>query len=91
VTRPSAPADGEPTSFREVARGGLDRVHAAVERDDWTGAADEARRLKRIFAAESGRFGPIPSQVFDGVLAACMARDREELADFTDLVGEMFP
>lgn len=91
MTRPSARADGEPTSYREVARGGLERVRALVEQDDWTGAADEARRLKGIFAGASGLFGPIPSQVFDGVLAACMSRDHDELDDFTDLVGEMFP
>ncbi len=91
MNRPSARADGGPESYRDVARGGLDRVLSLTGAGEWAAAADEARRLKRIFAEAAGSFGPIPSQVFDGVLAACMARDPDELADFVELVAEIFP
>lgn len=91
MNRPSAPADDEPTSYRDLARGGLERVLASTGGGDWDAAAAEARRLKVVFAEAAGRFGPIPTQVFDGVLAACMARDPDELTDFVELVEEMFP
>ena len=91
MTRPSAPADGEPTSYRDLARGGLGRVLALSGDGEWEAAGAEARHLKVVFAEAADRFGPIPSQVFDGVLAACMARDADELSDFAELVGEMFP
>lgn len=91
MTLPSARADGEPTRYRDVARGGLDRVLALAGAGDWNGAAEVSRELKRVFAEAAGRFGPIPSQVFDGLQAACLARDAEELDDFADLVVEIFP
>lgn len=91
MTRPSASADGQPTSYRELARGGLERVLVLSRGGEWDAAGAEARRLKGVFAEAADRFGPIPSQVFDGVLAACMSRDADELTDFAELVEEMFP
>lgn len=91
MSHPSAPADGEHPRYREVARGGLERVLELVGRHDWAAAADEARAVKRVFTQAADLFGPIPSQVFDGVLAACAARDADELADFVELVEEIFP
>jgi hypothetical protein len=91
VSHPSAPADGEPLRYRDVARGGLSRVVELAGRDDWPAAAEEARGLKDVFREAADRFGPVPAEVFDGLLAACMARDPDELGDFAELVEEMFP
>ena len=91
MSLPSARADGEPARYREVARGGLARVRSLSGLGDWDTAAEEARFMKRVFAEATGRFGPVPSQVFDGLLAACLACDAEELNDFAELVEEIFP
>lgn len=91
MSAPSAAADGEPIRYREVARGGLARVVELSGRDEWGAAADEARELKRIFREAADRFGPVPSEVFDGLLASCLARDGDELGDFAELIEEMFP
>lgn len=91
MSLPSARADGEPTRYREVARGGLARVTSLSDAGHWDVAAEEARALKRVFTEAAGRFGPIPAQVFDGLLASCLARDADELRDFADLVEEIFP
>lgn len=91
MSPPSARADGEPLRYREVARGGLDSILRLCGAGEWAAAADEARGLKRVFAEASVVFGPVPAEVFDGVLAACLARDPDELGDFAELVVEIFP
>lgn len=91
MSPPSARADGEPTRYRDVARGGLERVLELSGRGEWPQAAEEARTLKRVFRDAADLFGPVPSDVFDGVLAACLARDADELGDFAELVEELFP
>lgn len=91
MSPPSARADGEPTRYRDIARGGLERVLELSGRGRWAEAADEARTLKGVFRDAAGLFGPVPAEVFDGVLAACLARDQDELGDFAELLAEMFP
>jgi hypothetical protein len=59
--------------------------------DDWAEAAEVARGLKRLFAEAAAVVGPVPSEVFDGMQAACLARDGEELDDFVALAVEIFP
>ena len=74
-----------------IAHAGTGLVAAladAARRDD---AAREARELKRFFAATPDELGPVAIEAFDGLLAASMARDRDELEDFVDLVEALFP
>lgn len=91
MTSPSARADDDPRSYRDVARAGVDRVRSLSDEGEWIEAAEVARGLKRLFAEAEPRLGPIPVEVFDGVQAACLARDREELDDFLGLAMEVFP
>lgn len=91
MSLPSARADGEPISYRDVARGGLDAVLGEAAGGDWAAAADRAREVKRVFRDAADLFGPVPGDAFDGLLAACIARDADELGDFAELVEELFP
>jgi hypothetical protein len=91
VRPPSARADGEPVSYRDVARGGLEAVLGEAARGDWVAAADRAREVKRVFRGAVDLFGPVPGDAFDGLQAACLARDADELTDFAELVEELFP
>ena len=56
----------------------------------WDEGTAQARHLKRFFSATGMGLGPIAGQAFDGLLAASLAREPGELADFVDLVAEMF-
>lgn len=92
MTSPSATAGGgSGRSYRDVARGGVDRLVALSRAGAWPEAVDVARSLKATFTEAAGVLGPIPPEVFDGALAACLARDAEELDDFLDLAREIFP
>lgn len=91
MSPPSARADDDPGTYRDVARAGIDRVRSLADGGGWDEAAEVARGLKHLFADAAARLGPIPIEVFDGVQAACLARDREELDDFLGLAGEIFP
>lgn len=91
MSAPSARADDGPGTYRDVARAGVDRVRSLADGDDWAEAAEVARGLKRLFAEAAAVLGPVPSEVFDGMQAACLARDGEELDDFVALAVEIFP
>jgi hypothetical protein len=66
-------------------------VAALADEGRWAEAADEARDLKRLFGATPDELGPVVIAAFDGLLASAIARDRDELQDFVDLVEAMFP
>lgn len=92
MSSPSARAgDDDATNYRSVARAGIDRVRSLADEGDWTEAAEVARRLKRVFGEAAAVLGPIPFEVFDGMQAACLARDSDELDDFVALAVEIFP
>ena len=78
-------------SYGEVARAGTGLVARLASEQRWTEATLQARHLRRFFAATGMDLGPIAAQAFDGLLAASMARDADELDDFTELVAMMFP
>lgn len=80
---------GAPT-FGEVALAGTALVSASADAGRWDEAAVQARHLKRFFDEVGIELGPIAAQTFDGLLAAALARDADEVRDFVDLVGEMF-
>lgn len=83
---------GESTPrYGEVARSGTRLVSALADRAMWDEAAIQARHLKRFFGVTGTSLGPIAEQTFDGLLAACLAREPEELQDFVELIAEMFP
>jgi len=86
VTR--APA--RPT-YRELATAGTGLVAALADEGRWDEAAEEARDLKRLFGATPDELGPIVIDAFDGLLASAVARDRDELQDFVELVEALFP
>lgn len=82
-------ADAPPT-YGDIARAGTDLVASLSGDGRWDEAAVQARHLRRLFAATGMSLGPIAAQAFDGLLAATLARDPDELRDFVELVGEMF-
>ena len=47
--------------------------------------------MKRLFGATPDELGPIVIDAFDGLLASAVARDRDELQDFVELVEALFP
>ena len=84
------PAASRPT-YREVAHRRHRPGRALADAGRWgRGGGGGARDLKRFFAATPD--GSARSrQAFDGLLAAALARDRDELEDFVDLVEALFP
>lgn len=89
TTDAPAPAEGAAT-HGDIARAGTALVAGLAGQGRWDDAAAQARRLRAYFFATGMELGPIAPQAFDGLLAASLARDPEELADFVDLVAEMF-
>jgi len=87
---PEAARDAPPT-FGEVARWGTGVVEGLAREGRWDEAAAQARHLRAFFAREGGHLGPIAAPTFDGLLAAVLARDADEVGDFTALIGEIFP
>ncbi len=87
---PGAPADRPPT-FGEIARSGTAVVEGLAGEGRWDEAAGQARHLRAFFGREGGHLGPVAAPTFDGLLAAVLARDAAEVADFTALIGEIFP
>jgi hypothetical protein len=87
---PPAPRNGPPT-FGEVARWGTAVVEGLAGEGRWDEATGQARHLRSFFAREGGHLGPMAAPTFDGLLAAVLARDPDEVADFTALIREIFP
>jgi hypothetical protein len=84
-------AQDAPPTFGEVARWGTAVVEGLGREGRWDEAAAQAGHLKAFFAREGGHLGPIAAPTFDGLLAAVLARDLEEVDDFTALIREIFP
>lgn len=89
MSRPS-PEVRRPT-YRDVARRGLDDVEALAGAGRWEEAATRAGELTAVFRAARAHLHAVAGEAFDGLLAAARARDEDELADFADLVRELFP
>ncbi len=89
--RAAEPARDAPPTFGELARGGTELVKGLVADGRWDEAALQARHLRAFFAREGGHLGPVAAPTFDGLLAAVLARDPDEVGDFTALIGEIFP
>lgn len=85
-----APASADPPTVGEVARDGVALVEGLAAGGRWDEAAAQATHLARYFAREGIRLGPITADAFDGLRAAALARDPDELADFVELLREMF-
>jgi hypothetical protein len=83
------PSAAAPT-YGDVARAGTGLVAALAGGGRWADAVVQSRHLKRFFTATGMDLGPIAAQAFDGLLAASLARDPDELGDFVELVAEMF-
>lgn len=83
--------NGGPPTFGEIARWGTAVVGGLAAEGRWDEAAGQARHLRAFFAREGGHLGPVAAPTFDGLLAAVLARDPAEVADFTELIGELFP
>ena len=89
---PATPqSDGPTPTYGDVARVGTAVVAALAADGRWDDAVVQSRHLRTFFARTGFRLGPIAVQAFDGLLAACMARDMDELGDFVELVQEIFP
>ncbi len=89
TTDAPAPAERAPT-HGDLARAGTALVARLAEEGRWEEAAGQARRLRAYFFATGMELGPVAAQAFDGLLAAALARDPDELTDFVELVAEMF-
>lgn len=87
---PDPGREAEVPTFGEVARAGTALVSALGAQGRWDEAAVQARHLTRFFGGVGMELGPIAAQAFDGLLAAAIARDADELRDFEELVGELF-
>jgi hypothetical protein len=85
-----APGTAAPPTYGELAVTGVALVEALATGGRWDEAAGQARHLTRFFTAERRRLSPVAGHVFDGLQAAAIARDPDELRDFADLVREMF-
>ena len=85
------PPSPDPPTVGEVAREGVALVEGLAAGGRWDDAAVQATHLARYFAREGLRLGPITADAFDGLRAATLARDPDELADFVELLREMFP
>lgn len=81
----------DPPTYGDVARDGTALVEGLAREGRWDEAAAQARHLKAFFAREADRLGPIAEPTFDGLLAAALARDPDEVGDFTALIRELFP
>jgi hypothetical protein len=88
---PSPPPSQAPPTVGEVAREGVALVADLAAGGRWDDSAVQARHLARYFAREGLRLGPITADAFDGLRAATLARDPDELADFVELLQELFP
>jgi len=83
-------ADAGPPTYGEVARRGVAVVEGLAREGRWEEASSQARHLLAFFSAQGLQLGPIAGPSFDGLLAATLARDQDELADFCELVREIF-
>lgn len=84
-----APAPRVPT-YRDVAVAGLDLVDALADGGRWDEADVQASHLSRFFSDPRAAQPAITRYGFDGLRAAARARDRDELADFLDVLREIF-
>jgi hypothetical protein len=84
------PRGETPPTWGEIARAGLDVVEGLAAEGRWGDASAQARHLTRFFSGPGGQLGPIAGHLFDGLLAAALARDPGELDDFAELIREVF-
>lgn len=82
---------GAPPTYGDVARDGTAVVEELARAGRWREAAAQARHLRAFFSREGRHLGPVAAPTFDGLLAAALARDPDEVADFTALIRELFP
>lgn len=80
---------GTPT-YELLATAGTVTVSALVDEGRWDDAARQADRLTELFRLNRHHLHPVAAESFDGLRAAVYARDRDEVADFVDLLGELF-
>lgn len=78
-------------TYGDVARIGTGVVVALAGEGRWDEAVVQARHLRTFIARAGFRLGPIAYEAFDGLLAACTAREPEEIDDFAELIQEIFP
>jgi hypothetical protein len=88
---PPGTRDADAPTYGDVARTGTAVVAALGDEGRWDEAVVQSRHLMGFFARTGLHLGPIAVEAFDGLLAACLARDPEEVADFVGLIEELFP
>lgn len=88
----AAPTAGDagPPTYELLASAGVDAVDALARDGAWDEAARQADRLTAFFRARTRHIHPVAAESFDGLRAAARARDPEELADFVELLRELF-
>lgn len=82
--------DPGPPTYEDLAGGGVATVTGLVECGRWDDADRQAQRLTRLFHLNRRHIHPVAAESFDGLHAAVRARDREEMTDFVELLGELF-
>jgi hypothetical protein len=82
--------DAAAPTYRDLARAGLDLIEALAAEERWADAAAQAGHLSRYFAGTRDQLHAVAGAAFDGLHAAVLARDPDELEDFGELVREIF-
>jgi hypothetical protein len=77
-------------TYEELATAGTTIVAALVEEGRWDDAGRQADRLTDLFRLNRHHLHPVAAESFDGLRAAVRARDRDEVGDFLELLGELF-
>ena len=81
---PSAPTYGD------LAHAGLELIEALAGEERWADAAGQAGHLSRYFSGTRDQLHAVAGAAFDGLHAAVLARDPDEVEDFGELVREIF-
>lgn len=78
-------------SYAELSSAVTHAVAALADAGRWELAAVHGDRAARYFMARRHELHPVAGASFDGLRAAAHERDRAGMADFIELLDELFP
>ena len=84
------PPPPAPPTYRDLALAGTDLVEALAAQGRWDEAGIQARHLTRYFTSVRAELHAVAGEAFNGLYAAVLARDPEEIDDFLSLLREIF-
>jgi hypothetical protein len=80
----------EVPTYEDLVGAGLEGVVALVGEARWEDAARASERLNALLRLNRHYLHPVAAESFDGLRAAVLARDAEEVDDFVALIDEIF-